>query len=176
MEYNLNGVVVKDLGLSLKFKYPPYGNYHCHTGGREKHEKDMVEQFINCLMRTGRYTGKKQSAWKLLMEVFKKMEENNLNPLAVLTTAVENCAPIESSVHLQIGGTSVWKAVDVSSERRFSVAIKNICSSVTNRKRKNKSTIDALFNELMYAYKNDANNSSAIRRRLETERIAQSAR
>ncbi len=128
-------------------------------------------------MRTGKWTGKKYSAYRVLHEAFQIIESRTKqNPVQVLVNAIENAAPREEVTRLKYGGIAVPKAVDVSPSRRLDVALRNIAIGATSASFKSKKPIaQCLADEIMAAARNDTS-SFAISRKEEVERIAASAR
>ena len=152
-----------------------------HTGGR--HSKisfgrgnlTIIERFINNLMRSEKYTGKKAQAYNVLKNAFdiinsKKKE----NPAQVMVRALENSAPRAAVVSLRYGGIRVYSGVDVSPTRRVDTAIRNICIGAIESSKKQRSIENALSKELMLAA--DANpDSYAVGKKEEIERQAEAA-
>ena len=152
-----------------------------HTGGRHSKKRfgrgnlTIIERFINNLMRSEKYTGKKAQAYNVLKNAFdiinsKKKE----NPAQVMVRALENSAPRAAVVSLRYGGIRVYSGVDVSPTRRVDTAIRNICIGAIESSRKQRSIENALSKELMLAA--DANpDSYAVGKKEEIERQAEAA-
>ncbi|EQB69208.1 30S ribosomal protein S7 [Cuniculiplasma divulgatum] len=180
-KYDVNGIEVHDLGLSKYINLNSYMNLH--TGGRfsnysaGKKNVNTVERLINKLMRTEKWTGKKYGAYRILRDAFEIIEEKTKqNPLQLLINAIENAAPREEVTRLKYGGIAVPKAVDVAPSRRVDEALRNIAIGSTDASYKNKKSIEAcLADEIILASKNDQN-SHAVAKKEEVERIAASAR
>ena len=103
-------------------------------------------------------------------------EKTKQNPLQLLINAIENAAPREEVTRLKYGGIAVPKAVDVAPSRRVDEALRNIAIGSTDASYKNKKSIEAcLADEIILASKNDQN-SHAVAKKEEVERIAASAR
>jgi len=179
--YNTLEVVVNDPGLAKYINLTPVSLPH--TGGRNakrmfmKANMSIVERFINNIMRTERYTGKKEKAYKAVrgaFEIIVKMAKEN--PIQVLVRALENAAPMEEATRLRFGGISVPKAVDIAPSRRLDIALRNICRGAVNSTYKKKTSFEqCLANEIMAAARNDINCFS-ISKKEEKERVAGSAR
>jgi len=181
--YRADDVVIRDRGLE---KYISFGNsITTHSEGRHanrpfgKNRISVVERLINCMMRTGKYTGKKLKATKVVMQAFEIIEKRTKkNPLQVLIDAIEHAAPREEVTRLQFGGVSVPKSVDVAPARRVDLAIRRMAIGATksmfNTKSK-KRIEDALANEIMAAAEGKAD-SFAVSKKEEIERVASSAR
>ena len=152
-----------------------------HTGGRHSKKRfgrgnlTIIERFINNLMRSEKYTGKKAQAYNVLKNAFdiinsKKKE----NPAQVMVRALENSAPRAAVVSLRYGGIRVYSGVDVSPTRRVDTAIRNICIGAIDSSKKQRSIENALSKELMLAA--DANpDSYAVGKKEEIERQAEAA-
>ena len=152
-----------------------------HTGGRHSKKRfgrgnlTIIERFINNLMRSEKYTGKKAQAYNVLKNAFdiinsKKKE----NPAQVMVRALENSAPRAAVVSLRYGGIRVYSGVDVSPTRRVDTAIRNICIGAIESSKKQRSIENALSKELMLAA--DVNpDSYAVGKKEEIERQAEAA-
>jgi small subunit ribosomal protein S7 len=191
--WSFQGVEVKDLGLK------PYINLQPmvipKTGGRYskrqfyKSKMNIVERLVNKLMvpghkskkhllTSGLCTGKTQTIFNLVKDVFEKLEKKtNTNPIEILVRALENAALREEITSYQMGGIMVRKAVITSPQRRIDAALSVIVQSAYRKSfGKKLSMADALFNEILYAYQNDASKSEAIKEKERIEREAGGAR
>lgn len=179
--WDITEVVVHDAGLSHYINLTPI--VIPHTGGRYaskpfgKAKTNIVERFINNMMRTEVYTGKKSKAYKAVRMAMESIEKKaKANPIQVMVDALEKAAPREEVTRLKYGGISVPKAVDTSSYRRVNISIKNICVGVVKSSRGSKKRIEqVLADELVSASRGDVN-SFAISKKGEVERVASSAR
>jgi len=152
-----------------------------HTGGRHSKKRfgrgnlTVIERFINNLMRTEKYTGKKAQAYTVLKNSFdiinsKKKE----NPAQIMVRALENSAPRAAVVSLRYGGIRVYSGVDVSPTRRVDTAIRNICIGALESSKKQRSIENALSKELMLASEGNPD-SYAVGKKEEIERQAEAA-
>jgi small subunit ribosomal protein S7 len=181
--YRADDVVIRDKGLE---RYISFGNMLVtHSEGRHanrpfgKNRLPVVERLINLMMRTGKFTGKKMKATKVVMTAFEIIERRTKkNPLQVLIDAIEHAAPREEVTRLQFGGVSVPKAVDVAPARRVDLAIRRMALGATksmfNTKSKRRIE-DALANEIIAASEGKSD-SFAVSKKEEIERVASSAR
>ena len=154
-----------------------------HTMGRhaskqfQKSEISVVERLTNRLMKTGRNSGKKQQALRIVRDAFDIIHERTEeNPVQVLVRAVEHSAPREETVRLKYGGISVPKAVDVAPQRRVDQALKFLADGAHSASFK--STTDAaegLANQIVGAANYDVQ-TYAIAQKEEKERVAAAAR
>ena len=130
------------------------------------------------LIRThGKLQGKKTKAIKMVKEAFEEVQKRTkTNPIQVLIRALENSAPREDTTRVRFGGMSYQIAVDISSQRRLDLALRNIVLASISAAFDKKLTLkDALVNEITLAASNDPA-SFSVKRKNEIERIARSAR
>ncbi len=169
-----------------------------HTGGKHskkrfwKAEKaNIVERLINKIMRgsvgskkfAGKYmrganaTGKKSRATKIVLGAFELIEQRSKkNPIQVLVDAIQNAAPREETTTIIYGGVHYHQAVDSAPMRRVDIALKNLVVAAYGNSFNKKNTIEeCLANEILGAADNDTK-SFAIKKKEETERIAQASR
>lgn len=193
MKYGFTSEELKVFGkypVEVEIKDPALKNYIClkprlvpHTHGRHanvpfgKQEVFIVERLINKVMRKGKNTGKKYSAYNIVKRAFEIIEKKTKkNPLQVLVDAIVNAGPREEVVRLKIAGVAVPKAVDTSSLRRVDVALRNIAEGARLCAFKSRKSIEeCLADEIIAAANNDPK-SYAISKKEEVERIAKSAR
>ena len=180
-KWDASAITCKDPGLS------PYINLTTvgvpHTGGRHanawfgKAKLSVVERYINKLMRTGPYTGKKQGAMKAFESALDSIAaKSGDNPLQVFVDAICNGAPMEEITRIKFGAVSQPKAVDSSPPRRLDVALRNLAKGAQQGTHKSKRTLtNCIINELSKAAAGDAT-SFAVAKKEELERIAASAR
>ena len=180
-KWDASEITCKDPGLA------PYINLSTvgipHTGGRHanawfgKAKLSVVERFINKLMRTGPYTGKKQGAMKAFESSLDQIaSKSNSNPLQTFVDAICNAAPMEEITRIKFGAVSQPKAVDSSPSRRLDVALRNLAQGAQQGTHKSKKTLtNCIINELSKAAVGDIT-SFAVSKKEELERIAASAR
>jgi len=154
-----------------------------HTGGRHanawfgKAKLSVVERYINKLMRTGPYTGKKQGAMKAFESALDQIaSKSDSNPLQTFVDAICNAAPMEEITRIKFGAVSQPKAVDSSPSRRLDVALRNLAQGAQQGTHKSKKTLtNCIINEINKAAVGDVT-SFAVAKKEELERIASSAR
>ena len=178
-KWNLTEVSIEDTTLEKYINLDAF--QEPHTGGRHSKKRfgrgnlTIIERFINNLMRSEKYTGKKAQAYNVLKNSFdiinsKKKE----NPAQIMVRALENSAPRAAVVSLRYGGIRVYSGVDVSPTRRVDTAIRNICIGAIESSKKQRSIENALSKELMLA--SEANpDSYAVGKKEEIERQAEAA-
>jgi len=192
--YSAKDVKLQDQGIAryLDLSTPtiPHSFGRQNKKGFEKSKIPAIERLINKLMKSGqgkrklsgKYIrkrggcGKKLMAMKAIDDAFKLIEKEKLNPLQVFAEAIENTAPREDTTRFKKGGVAQTQSVDVSPLKRIDESIKNIAVAAFQQSFKSKVTVsEALAKELMLAAKQN-NQSFAVKRRDEVERIAQSSR
>ncbi|MCC7118313.1 MAG: 30S ribosomal protein S7 [Anaerolineales bacterium] len=116
--------------------------------------------------------GKKSTAVRLIytaMDLIKERTEKS--PMDVFDGALKNVGPAMEVRPRRVGGATYQVPMEVSSERRTTLAIRWILSAA--RERAGKSFSDKLASELIDAF-NDT--GSAIRKRDETHKMAEANR
>jgi len=124
----------------------------------------MVTKFINGVM----LAGKKSVAEKAFYSAMEKIaEKTGEEPLKVFKKAIDSVAPTLEVKSRRIGGATYQVPLEVSRDRRNTLAIRWI---VTNaRKRGEKTMEDRLVGELLDATNNRGN---AVKKRDEIHRMA----
>ena len=180
-KWDASTVTCRDPGLA------PYINLTTvgvpHSGGRHanawfgKSKLSVVERYINKLMRTGAYTGKKMGAMKAFEYSLEQIaQKTGGNPLQVFVDAICSAAPMEEITRIKFGAVSQPKAVDSSPSRRLDLALANLAKGAQHGTHKSKRTLEScIINELMKASVGDVT-SYAVGKKEEVERIAASAR
>ena len=180
-KWDASEVTCRDPGLA------PYINLSTvgapHTGGRHanawfgKARLSVVERFINKLMRTGKYTGKKQGCIKAFDTALDTLaERKGENPLQIFVDAICYAAPMEEITRIRFGAVSQPKAVDSSPSRRLDVALANLAKGAQQGTRKSKRSLtQCIVNEISKASEADVT-SFAVSKKEEVQRIAASAR
>ncbi|MBI87835.1 MAG: 30S ribosomal protein S7 [Euryarchaeota archaeon] len=180
-KWDASQVVCSDPGISRYVNLKMIGAPH--TGGRHanawfgKQDLSVTERFINNLMRSGKYSGKKQYCAKSLEEAFDRIyQKSGENPLQKFIDAITEAAPCEETTRVRIGAVSQPKAVDSSPSRRLDVALRNLAiGSASATMKSKKSLTEGIISEISKAADGDVN-SFAVGKRHEVERIAASAR
>jgi len=116
--------------------------------------------------------GKKSVAAGLVYDAMDLIKERTeKSPMEVFDSALKNVGPVMEVRPRRVGGATYQVPMEVSSERRTTLAIRWILSSA--RERSGKSFPDKLASELI-----DASNEtgSAIRKRDETHKMAEANR
>jgi small subunit ribosomal protein S7 len=124
----------------------------------------MVTKFINGVM----WAGKKSTAESIFYGAMQRVaEKTGDEPLKIFKKAVENVAPTLEVKSRRIGGATYQVPLEVTRDRRNTLAIRWI---VTNaRKRGEKTMTDRLVGELLDATNNRGN---AVKKKEEVHRMA----
>ena len=180
-KWDASEVTCSDPGIS------PYINLRTvgvpHSGGRHanawfgKSKLSIVERFINGLMRTGKYSGKKNAAAKSFEDALDAIaNRDDVNPLQTFVDAVANSAPMEETTRIKFGAVSQPKAVDSAPSRRIDLAIRHLAKGSIQATRKSTRTLtQGIINEITKAASGDVT-SFAISKKDEIERVAAAAR
>lgn len=180
-KWDLSEVEVPDLGLQRYISLKPV--YFPHSGGRyqdqrfKKAEMNIVERFVNKLMKRGKNAGKKQRAINIARIAFEIIHERtSKNPVQVLVDAICNVAPREETTRLTYGGVAQHISVDVAPSRRVDLSLRFLANAIKQKSFNNiKSVEEVVAEELILAASQDQS-SAAVKKKQEIERIALSAR
>lgn len=125
----------------------------------------MVTKFINGLM----WEGKKSVAEKLFYGAMGKIgEKTGEDPLKIFKKAVDNIKPTLEVKSRRIGGATYQVPLEVTPDRRNTLAIRWIVSN--SRKRNEKTMEDKLVGELLDSINN---RGSAVKKRDDVHRMAE---
>jgi small subunit ribosomal protein S7 len=116
--------------------------------------------------------GKKSVATGLLYDAMDMIKERTQkSPIEVFETALKNVSPVMEVRPRRVGGATYQVPMEVSTDRRTTLAIRWILSAA--RDRSGKSFSDKLAGELIDAFNETG---SAIRKRDETHKMAEANR
>jgi small subunit ribosomal protein S7 len=191
-KWSSDGVKVDDPGLvryiTLESRYFPKTGARYVGNKFHKSKISIVERLINKVMvpghrakkhkiSSGHCSGKAQTASAIIEETFTIIEQKlKLNPIAVLVKAIENAAPREEIISIEYGGARYPKAVESSPQRRIDYVLRQMTQGSYQKSFNSRKKISAcLADEIMAAF-NLQQNSSAVSKKLELERQADSAR
>ncbi|MHA2390367.1 MAG: 30S ribosomal protein S7 [Promethearchaeota archaeon] len=167
-----------------------------HSAGRHEHRRfwksskvSVIERFTNRLLSPGFIgsrikghkssynSGKKTRILRSLKNAFVLIELlSGENPIQVLVDAIVNAAPREETTKIAMGGISYASAVDIAPQRRVDLAIKYLAQAVGARSHSNEKEFEEnLAQEILLAGR-ASQDSRAVKRKDEIERIAVSAR
>ena len=130
-KWDATEVTCSDPGLAPYINLTTIGTPH--SGGRHanawfgKAKLSVVERFINNLMRTGKFSGKKQHCAKAYEAALDSINERTgENPLQSFIDAIVEAAPCEEITRIKQGAVSTPKAVDSSPSRRLDLSLIHI--------------------------------------------------
>jgi len=154
-----------------------------HTAGRYAKKRfrkvacPIIERLINSMMMHGRNSGKKMMAMRIVQQALEIIHlVSGANPMQILADAVQFGGPREDSTRIGSAGVVRRQAVDVSPMRRINQAIYLMSVGARNNAFRNlKSIAECLADELMNTAA-DSQNSYAIKKKGEIERVAQANR
>ncbi|MBD3205110.1 30S ribosomal protein S7 [Candidatus Bathyarchaeota archaeon] len=180
-EWNYDGIEVRDIGLERYLNLDPV--YLPHSGGRHearrfrKSNLNIVERFINGLMKPGSSGGDKIRITDTVRTAFKIINlKTGRNPVEVLVRAIENASPNEDTTRIGYGGVVYRLAVDISPQRRIDLALRFIVKGISDQTFNNVKTLEEIIADQLVGAANNDGNNFAIRRKQEIERIALSSR
>lgn len=193
-KWSFDNVTVRDRTLENYINLKPI--IIPHSAGRHEHRRfwkstkvSILERFVNRLLSPGfigsRIRGRKSSfnsgkKGKLLTSIknaFVLIElTTEQNPIQVFIDAIMNTTPREETTRIAMGGISYASAVDIAPQRRVDLALKYLSQAIAARSHSNEKQFEEnLAQELILAAKN-SQESRAVKRKDEIERIAVSAR
>ena len=189
--YDTEGISVEDPGLKNVINLKPKLILKSHGRNFQKFGQtkiNLVERLINRLgvaghrgkkhrIMLGTYTGKYTRNALIVLEALKLIEKKTgKNPVIVFVKAVEKSAPRDEVTAIEYGGARYPQAVDVSPMRRVNLAVKNLVHGASDKAfNKKKSISQALSEEIILASEENGD-SFAVRKRIESEKQADSAR
>ena len=121
--------------------------------------------------------GKKYNSLKAVRSALEIISlKTGSNPIQVLVKAIENSSPNEDTTRLMYGGVVYHVAVDISPQRRIDLALRFLSEGIRKSTFNREISIEeALADGLILAANNDQN-SYAVKKKNEQERIAMSSR
>ena len=189
--YETGGIVVNDIGLKRVINLNPKLILKSHGRNIQKFgqtKTNIVERLINKISVAGHRgkkhriilgtsTGKYSRNAKIVLKAFELIEKKTgKNPVEVLVRAIENSAPRDEITIIEYGGARYPQAVDVSPLRRVNVALRLLTHGASEKAfNKKKDFAQGLADEIMLAAEGNQD-SFAIKKRIESEKQADSAR
>jgi len=130
------------------------------------YNSQKLEKFINYVM----WSGKKETARKVMYSAFDVIEEKtgNPNPLEIFDLALRNAGPMTEVRSKRIGGANYQVPVEVRAERRVALAMRWIRDAA--RGGKGRPMHLKLADELIAASKNEG---AAIKKKEDTHKMAE---
>jgi small subunit ribosomal protein S7 len=133
-----------------------------------RYHSTLVSNFVNRVMKRG----KKSTAVGIVYDAFDLIQERtSQEPLEVFEQAMQNASPVLEVKPRRVGGATYQVPVEVSADRRTSLAMRWILAAA--RARNGRSMAEKLASELMDA---SNNTGAAVRKREETHRMAEANR
>ena len=131
-----------------------------------KFKSPLVTQFVNNIVRRG----KRRLAERVFYDALTIIGERSggQDALAVFKKAVDNVKPVLEVKSRRIGGANYQVPIEVSPDRRISLAIRWLITF--SKERSEKSMAEKLANEFMQAAKNEG---GAVRKKLDTHKMAE---
>jgi small subunit ribosomal protein S7 len=189
--YDISKINIEDPGLKSVINLEPKLILKSHgrnTGKFGQTKVNVVERLINRIsvaghrgkkhrIIMGHATGKYAKNARIVLDSFKIIEKKTgKNPVEVLVKAVENSAPRDEVTTIEYGGARYPQAVDVSPLRRVNLSLRWLTQGASEKSfGKKKSLTQALAEEIMFAADN-SQDSFAVKKKVESEKQADSAR
>ncbi|MEJ2249744.1 MAG: 30S ribosomal protein S7 [Candidatus Lokiarchaeota archaeon] len=192
--WSFNNIEIRDPTLESYINLKPI--IIPHSCGKHEHKRfwktskvSIVERFVNRLLSPGFIgnkirghkssysSGKKYRLIKSIKNAFILIDlRTEENPIQVLVDAIINTAPREEVTRIAMGGISYSSSVDVAPQRRIDLAIKYIVQAIGQRSHSNiRNFEENIAQELILAGRN-SQDSNAVKKKDEVERIAMAAR
>jgi small subunit ribosomal protein S7 len=188
--YTVEDVKVEDPGLKRYINLD--ARLVLKTKGRERKrfgqaKVNVVERLVNKLQVPGHrgkkhkiiasQAGKFTKCVNIVLGAFKIIaEKTQQNPIQVLVKAIENAAPRDEITVIEYGGARYPQSVDISPLRRLNVVLFHIVHGACDKSfGKKKGLPAALADEIIAAY-NGSMESTAMSKKNESEKQADSAR
>ena len=179
-KWSFEGITIQDPGLKRYINTRPV--LIPHSGGRHEHQRfaksnvNVVERFIDNIMRHGSVGGKKVKATNIVKTAFEIINlKTGKNPVEVLVSAVENSSPCEDTTRIGYGGIVYHRAVDISPQRRVDLALRFLAEGPRRAEARGKPIEERVADELIAASQRDSR-SFAVSRCDEMERVALASR
>lgn len=134
----------------------------------QKFNSELVSKFINNLMERGKKSTAEHIFYGSVDTAKSKLADQELDPVAFFTQALENVKPLLEVKSRRVGGANYQVPVEVRPERRTSLAIRWIIDAA--RSRGEKTMRDRLAQELLDAYNNTG---SAVKKKEDTHKMAE---
>ena len=158
--------------------------YVPHTAGRYQAKKfrkalcPIVERLVGSMQFSGRNTGKKVKAIRIVRHAFEIIHLlTGKNPIEVFVNAILAAGPREDSTRIGSGGVVRKQAVDVSPMRRVNQAIYLISNGARDKAHKSiKSIAECLADEIVNVEKGNTQSCFALKKKEEIEKVAKGNR
>lgn len=133
-----------------------------------RYNDTLVTRFVNNMM----LQGKKSLTYSIFYDsmdiVGAKMKDSEKTPLEIWKKALENITPQVEVKSRRVGGATFQVPLEVRSDRKISISMKNLI--LFARKRSGKSMSDKLAAEIIAAYNEEG---GAFKKKEDTHRMAE---
>ena len=130
-----------------------------------KYKSTLVTQFVNNVVKSG----KKRLAERVFYDAITLIvERTGQDGVGIFKKAVDNVKPVLEVKSRRIGGANYQVPIEVSAERRTSLAIRWLINY--SKDRSEKSMAERLANEFIQASKNEG---GAVRKKIDTHKMAE---
>ncbi len=131
----------------------------------QEYKSTAIAKFINYVMLNGKKTVAQKIVYGALKEASAKL---SVEPLDLFETAIKNVSPILEVKSKRIGGANYQVPMEVSKERKFTLACRWIITVA--RAQKGRPMAEKLATELVNAYNNEG---AAIKKKEDTHKMAE---
>jgi len=189
--YDSEDINVEDPGLKNVINLKPKLMLKSHGRNFQKFGQtkvNLVERLINRIAVSGHRgkkhkiilgtsTGKYSRNALIVLDAFKMIEKKTgKNPVVVFLKAVEKSAPRDEVTVIEYGGARYPQAVDVAPIRRVNLAVKHLVHGASDKAFNKKKTISQALAEEIVLASEENGESFAVRKKIESEKQADSAR
>ena len=131
----------------------------------------LVTRFVNDLMVDGKKTVAYSVFYDSMQIVADKLKNEELSPLEIWKKALDNITPQVEVKSRRVGGATFQVPMEIRSERKISISIKNMI--IFSRKRAGRSMSEKLAAEIQAAFHEEG---GAFKRKEEIHRMADANR
>lgn len=131
----------------------------------QKHSSIILTKFINYIMLNGKKTVAEKIVYKALEKAGKELKAPEMD---VFNQVLKNVGPILEVKSKRIGGANYQVPMEVSKERKDTLAMRWVI--ISSKQTKGKPMADRLSEELVSAFKGEGN---AIKKKQDTHRMAE---
>ena len=133
-----------------------------------RYNDPYVTQFVNNMMLDGKKSIAYEIFYRAMDLVEAKTKDEGKSPLEIFKQALENITPQVEVKSRRVGGATFQVPMEVRSERKTSISMKNMI--LFARKRPGKSMAEKLAAETVAAYNNEG---GAFKKKEDTHRMAE---
>jgi small subunit ribosomal protein S7 len=133
-----------------------------------RYNDPYVTQFVNNMMLDGKKSIAYDIFYRAMDLVEAKTKDEGKSPLEIFKQALENITPQVEVKSRRVGGATFQVPMEVRSERKTSISMKNMI--LFARKRPGKSMAEKLAAETVAAYNNEG---GAFKKKEDTHRMAE---